>query len=65
MCLCSVLSKEQGITVIAVCLAYEFLVLQKVILYALHQLVQSHSNRLIVVHTYIAKLHPRLSKIVH
>ena len=29
-CLCSVLSKEQGITVVAVCVTYEFFVLYKV-----------------------------------
>ena len=29
-CLCSVLSKEQGITVVAVCVTYEFFVVYKV-----------------------------------
>lgn len=29
-CLCSVLSKEQGITVVAVCVTYEFFILYKV-----------------------------------
>ena len=30
LCLCSSLSKEQGVTVLAVCLVYDYLVLQKV-----------------------------------
>ena len=29
-CLCAVLSKEQGITVVGVCFAYEFFLLHKV-----------------------------------
>ena len=29
-CLCSVLSKEQGITIVAVCVTYEFFILYKV-----------------------------------
>ena len=30
MCFCSVLSKEQGITAIAVCMAYDLFIAQKV-----------------------------------
>ena len=30
LCLCSVLSKEQGITVVAVCVVYDFFILHKV-----------------------------------
>ena len=30
LCLCSALSKEQGITVVAVILAYDYLVMQRV-----------------------------------